>query len=112
MREKLFGAVSLCRKAGKLVMGGDASEQAARSGKAALLLLTKDLSQRSVGRMERVCAESGVPLARLPILMGELAPYVGKDYGILAVCDPGFAKMIGDAAKRAGPCRDLDINDH
>lgn len=108
MTEKLFGGISLCRKAGKLVAGGDASEDAARSRKAALILVTADLSERSARRMRAVSEESGVPLLVLPRTMAELAPYVGKDYGIFAVCDKGFARMIGDAAAVAGPCLNID----
>lgn len=106
MSSKLFGALSLCRKAGKLVMGADAAEEAARSRKAALLLASSDLSARSLRRMEQVGRESGVPLLTLSSSMEELAPYAGKEYGIFAVCDKGFAKMIGDAAIRAA---NLDI---
>lgn len=105
MTQKLFGALSLCRKAGKLVTGGDAAEEAARNHKAVLLLAALDLSPRSLRRMRQVEEQSGVPLLALPTSMAELAPYVGKEYGIFAVCDKGFAKMIGDAVQAAN----LDI---
>lgn len=110
MTDKLTGALSLCRKAGRLVMGGDASEEAARSRKAAMVLVTSDLSGRSVKRMRSVCQECAIPFLTLPRKMDELAPLVGKEYGIFAVCDQGFARMIGDAAAKAEPCLAIDTD--
>lgn len=108
MTDKLMGAVSLCRKAGKLVMGSDVCAEAVRARKAALVLLTNDLAERSAKRIRLVCEECGVKLLILPRGMEELAPVAGKSYGVFAVCDRGFAKMIGDAAQKAESCLDIE----
>lgn len=92
---RLFGAISLCRKAGKLVMGTDAVKEKVGKGDAALVLTTSDLSARSAKGIREACEKSGVRLLPLPCTMGEVARFVGKDYGIFAVCDRGFANMIG-----------------
>lgn len=106
MDSKLAGAVSLCRKAGRLAAGGDAAQDAIYSGKADLVLLAKDLSERSARKLQKICGEKGIPCLCLAWTMADLASYTGKEYGIFAVCDPGFAKMIGDAAAAAAS---LDI---
>lgn len=99
MTDKILGAVSLCRKAGKLVMGADTTEQAVYKRQASLVLVTKDLSPRSLKRMTLACEATGVPMLLLPRDMHELAPCAGKPYGIFAICDAGFAKMMKDAVK-------------
>jgi len=101
MNSKLAGAVSLCRKAGRLAAGGDAVQDAIRSDKADLVLLAKDLSERSARKFQKICGEKGIPWLKLALTMADLAFYTGREYGIFAVCDPGFAKMIGDAAAAA-----------
>ena len=92
--DKLLGALSLCRKAGKLRLGGDVVRQEARTGGAKLVLLTSDVAERSARQTAAACQEGKVPLRRLPLDMGELSRVAGKEYGILAVCDAGFARMI------------------
>lgn len=101
MDRKLAGAISLCRKAGRLAAGGDAAQDAIYSGKADLVLLAKDLSERSARKFQKICGEKGIPWLGLAWTMVDLAFYTGREYGIFAVCDPGFAKMIGDAAAAA-----------
>ena len=45
--QKLFSALSLCRKAGKLVLGFDAVTDSVYGGKAVLVLLAADASDRT-----------------------------------------------------------------
>ena len=49
--DALFQALSLCRKAGRLVMGFDAVEEAALSGKAWLALTAADASPKTASRL-------------------------------------------------------------
>lgn len=93
--DKLLGAVSLCRKAGKLVGGRDAVEKSARGGACALVLLAQDLAPRSLEQARRFCLQTRTPCKTLPRTMEQLSPILGgKQVGILAVCDQGFARMI------------------
>lgn len=94
MTDKLMGAIGLCRKAGKLVMGSDPVAEAVRERKAALVLTASDFAPRSQRQADRVCEQYQVVLVRLPCTMDQLAALLGKTYGVLAVCDLGFARMI------------------
>lgn len=100
MNDRLMSAISLCRKAGKLKMGGDVVKEAALSGEARLVLIASDLAERSEKQIRQVCEGSGTRLESLPLTMEQLWQVTGKKYGILAVCDQGFAKMIDGLVKR------------
>ena len=56
-KQKLLSAISLCRKAGKLVKGYDAVQESVYSGKAWLVLLAADVSDGTAKRMNRTCEE-------------------------------------------------------
>ena len=94
MDSKLLGALSLCRKAGKLRMGMDSACGEVAAGGPALVLMTDDLAQRSREKVERICADYGVPARILPFGMDALLQISKKRCGIFAVCDSGFAKLI------------------
>ncbi|WP_308755077.1 ribosomal L7Ae/L30e/S12e/Gadd45 family protein [uncultured Anaerotruncus sp.] len=94
MNDRLLSALSLCRKAGRLKMGGDVVREEILKGGARLVLLASDAAERTVRQMRFACEEGEVPLRMLPRTMDELWATAGKRYGVFAVCDGGFAKMI------------------
>lgn len=94
MNDKLISAISLCRKANKLKMGFDVVKEEAAKGTAVLVLLVRDLAPRSERQIRFSCEQSGTKVSVLPYTMEELSVITGRNYGILAVCDNGFAKMI------------------
>lgn len=95
MADRLMGAVSLCRKAGRLRMGMDLVCEEVQKGGVRLVLVADGVSGRSERKVREVCEAGNVPVHRLPCTMEELSRVTGKKYGILAVCDEGFAGMIG-----------------
>lgn len=95
MNDRLLSAVSLCRKAGKLLMGNDVVREAAQNGTAFLVLFASDLAPRSEKLVRLACGEK-TPARVLPFTMDELSNVTGRRVGILAVCEKGFAKMIGE----------------
>ena len=92
--EKISGFLGLCRKAGKLVMGFDICVEALGKGKAELLLLARDCSERTVRGIKRAAEEKGREVRTLPLNMDEISFAVAKRAGVLAVCDSGFAKKF------------------
>ena len=91
---KLLGALSLCRKAGKLTMGFDPVAESAAKGKAALVLLAADLSAGSAGRITRLCEAAGLEPMLLPLTQQQLLAVTPKQTGIFAVTEPGLAGLV------------------
>ncbi len=100
--DKLMGSLSLCRKAGKLVMGFDAVAQSITKGRAAALLLACDLSEGSAKRITRTAQQAGLTPLRLPLTQQQLTAVTPKPTGIFAVEDPGLAKLVTDRLARQG----------
>ena len=61
------------RKAGKLSVGEQGAGQAARGGKAKLILLAADASPNALDRAEGFAKRAGVPLVRMSVAKAELA---------------------------------------
>lgn len=94
MNDKLMSALSLCRKAGKLRMGTDVVKEEVGTGGAALVLVAADVAERTERQIRFVCEHNKVKVCKLPYSMEDLWQITGKQYGVYAVCDRGFAKMI------------------
>ena len=75
--QKLFSALSLCKKAGRLVLGFDAVMDSVYQGKAHLVLLASDVSEGTAKRVRRNC-EDLAPAFRCPSPRRTCAPSPGK----------------------------------
>lgn len=91
-RDRLLGLLGLCRKAGKLVLGFDASVEEAKKGTAALLLTAADASEKT--KKETVFFSAGGPVETLPHTMAEMEPIFKRRVAVMAVLDSGFAKRM------------------
>ena len=91
-----MGLLSLCRKAGKLMIGFDPVKDAVETGEARLVLYASDFSPRSRERMELVLARDDSPPRSQMVepTMHDFAQICGKLAGVVAVADDGFAAGI------------------
>ena len=87
--DALFQAMSLARKAGRLVMGFDAVEEAAVKGKAWLVL-----TAASIGDL--------VDVLSTPLTMDRLAPLGRRPVAVCAVTDRNLAKLCYDRLDECG----------
>ena len=92
MPGNILFALSLCRKAGALVMGFDAVKDSVGKGKAQLVLCAGDLSEGTRRRVGAFC-EDWVEVADLPATQFALAQISKKPTGVFAVTDPELAKL-------------------
>ena len=93
----LMGAVGLCRKAGKLVIGTDAVCLALREkNKPCGVLAAGDVSENTAKRLRDKCATYGVPLRRIEAGGEELAAAIGKKAktAAVAVTDRELWKLV------------------
>ena len=98
----LLGALGICRKAGRLLQGYDRVEEAVLRGKAYLVLLACDASERTVQHMKETC-EGIVPCRVMQLSTGELRMLTPKPAAVFAVTDENFARLcakhLTDASK-------------
>ena len=101
--DKLLSALSLCRKAGALVMGFDAVAQSAMDGKAKAVLLAVDLAPGSHKKALRFCEAAGMKAQMLPLTQQQLLAVMPKKTGVFAVTDKGLAQLVNRQLALAGP---------
>lgn len=94
--QKWMGMLSLCRKAGKLRIGFEPVRDSIEAREARLVLFASDFSPKSRERMEKALAKSGDPPGSRTVeaTMFDLARVCGKQAGVMAVADEGFAAGI------------------
>ena len=101
--QALMSALSLCRKAGKLVLGYDAAVEAVLAGKSHHVFYAADASQSTV---ERVSFEiDGLAGAKkLPLTQQQMLDITRKSVAIYAVTDINLARLCEAKRKQ---CEDL-----
>ena len=96
MTERLFNAIGLSMKAGKVKSGAFAAESTIRSGKAKLVLLEETASEATKTHYEHLCAAYGVPFCTVE----SVGSAIGKEsHIVMAVTDPSFRDMIERAMR-------------
>ena len=92
MSLKLLG---LMRRANALSIGQDKAIPSVRNGKAKLLLIPSDATDRTVKNAESAVKDSSVQLIQVPYTSSEMARAIGIDNCMmLAINDEGFAKSF------------------
>lgn len=95
MREKALNLLGLMRRANAIRIGETDSGEAARGGKAKLLLLASDASDNARRRAESLVNGRRVRLLTLPFTKEELSDRLGVGgCSMAAVTDLGFADAL------------------
>lgn len=101
MKGKLLSLLGICRKAGKLISGFDASADAVRSGEASLVVTASDLSPKSKKEIEFIAAKEHIEVISVPASIEEIGGKTGRRAGVLTVTDKGLAQAVKAEACRA-----------
>ncbi len=96
-----MAALSLSKKAGKLILGFDVVKEAIQDKKAKLILLSEELSPKTRKEMDFLCGKYGVRQKELPFRLDEIWYLIGKRVGVIAVTDAGLAEKIISTADEA-----------
>ncbi len=90
----ISGLLSMCRKAGRLVLGMDEVKSSCLRHEARCVLTASDFSDNSLREIERICLRTKIKMIDLPDTMDGIAAAVGKRCGVMSVTDKGFAEAI------------------
>ena len=88
------GILSMCRKAGRLVMGMDMVKDSLENGEAKAVFVCNDISEKSLKEVKFFCNKYGKKLFALDYTMDQAGQCIGKKVGVISVTDGGFAKSI------------------
>ncbi len=98
MNSDLINLLSMCRRAGRMVIGFDAAKEAAEKKKAYVILLAEDVSAKTEKEVRFFAQKSGVETVKTNCKMDDFHYGIGKRAGVIAVCDSGFAKRAAEIA--------------
>jgi ribosomal protein L7Ae-like RNA K-turn-binding protein len=94
MENKLLHLLGIARRAGRLASGSEAVREAIRRHRAVLVLLASDLSPRTVSGITRSAEQAGVKIQCMRVTMEQMGLAIGKNAGVIAVNDRGFANKL------------------
>ena len=95
--EKILSLLGFAAKAGKLSFGTHATTFSIESGKAKLVLAAEDISEKSVKELRFKADKQNIKVLILEgIETVTLSKKVGKNCGIVAVNDSGFADAMNN----------------
>ncbi|MEE0927868.1 MAG: ribosomal L7Ae/L30e/S12e/Gadd45 family protein [Acutalibacteraceae bacterium] len=93
--DSILSLLGFAAKAGKLSFGTHATEFAITSKKASLVLAAEDISEKTVKELKFKADKNSIPVITLKgINTAVLSSRVGKNCGIVAVNDKGFADAL------------------
>jgi len=102
--DKALSYLSIARKAGLLEVGEENSGDAARRGKAKILLLAADASDNARRRAEGFVYGRQIPLARLPFTKEQISAATGRHgCSMVALTDIGLASSIMNTLAETAP---------
>lgn len=94
MSEKIMTLLGFASKAGKLSFGMSAAVDAVKAKKARLLIVSSDVSPKSLKEINFYGEKYDLPVKVLGEDMQRLSLAVGRKCGILSVNDEGFASSV------------------
>lgn len=94
MNSKFLGMLSLAMRAGKLAPGEGKAEDAVRSSKAKLILISNDASDNTEKKFSDMGAYHKVPVLKIADRY-ETGRAIGRDFAVvIAVTDDNFANQL------------------
>ena len=90
--QRVISLLTICRRAGKLLLGFDAVKDAAARGQVMCILLAADVSPKTEKEICFCCRE--VPIRKLDLTRDALAMYFRKRTAVFGVCDSGFSGKL------------------
>lgn len=94
MTDKLISFLGICNRAGKMTFGYDRTEKAVLSSSTELIITASDFSNKSEGKLIRMCNEKNIPLIKVNYTTDELYYLLSYRAGVIGITDKGFADRI------------------
>lgn len=107
MQKKILDLLTVCRKAGKLVIGFDPVKDAVLNNKSRCVIVSCDISPKTLKEISFFSQKADADILRLEISMDELAHVFRKKIAVMAVTDNGFALAL----KKLCDCSDCPLPD-
>lgn len=91
---KIVQILSLCKRAGKLVMGFDVVKESLEKRTAQLLVISNGLSDKTVKEVNFLSNKYNIQLVTIDLTLDELWYVVGKRVGVFSVTDKALSQKL------------------
>ncbi len=99
MDKKMLNFLGIAVRAGKVQAGFNRCSTAIKSGKAKLVIVCCDISEKTVKEIRFLCDKYHTKMIEVDCQIAELTAAIGTKAGICAVCDLGFANNLEALSK-------------
>lgn len=99
-QQKIINLLTICRRAGKTVIGFDAVCDAVKDKKADCVMTAVDISANTFKEVSFICDKYGVEIIPLDLKKSEIGDYIGKAVAVIAVCDKGFSERFKELSQK------------
>ena len=105
-RDSVLSLISIAKKAGRIGAGEFQTENAVKSGRAGLVIVSEEASDNTKKKFRNMCEFYQVPF-RLYGTKDELGAAIGCEFrASLAVLDEGLSRSIEKKLEKNGGCMD------
>lgn len=91
-KDRIAASLTMCRRAGKLLLGFDAVKEAAQQGSVHCVLLACDCSPKTQKEVRFFAGD--LPVRTLPYDMDAMTAYFRKRTAVFGVCEAGFSAKL------------------
>ena len=95
-QQKMISLLTICRKAGRLTPGFDAVKDKIMSKKVSAVLVTNDISPKTLKEIMFFCNKKNVKIIRINAETSDMAYAIGRKTAVMGVTDEGFANKFSE----------------
>ncbi len=89
-----ISTITFCKRINKLILGFDLVKLGIQENSVHVVVLAKDLSDKTIKEVLFLCDKYTVPYKKVDISMTELEYIIGKRVGVMAITEESFAKKL------------------
>ncbi len=109
-QQKVINVLTVCRKAGRLIVGFDAVKEALMESNVSCVLVTDDISPNTLKEVKYICKNCNREILELDMDSYDMLYAVGKQTVVAAICDHGFAERIRNLCETNKKAKPADGN--
>lgn len=102
-QQKAINLLTICRKAGRVIMGFDAVKEAALEKGVSCVIVSDDISLKTLKEVKFFCNNTHTKIIKLDIDSADIFDALGKEVVVMAVVDFGFAKRFEEIGTLVKP---------
>lgn len=100
MNDKFLSFLGITKKSGNLFLGMDPVKDNIIKKNISLILITKDISERSLSKISRIALENGISIIHIDYTMEDIYSSVKRRAGIIGVSNENFVSKINDLVSK------------